>query len=524
MSHLKRTIPVKVPKVSVSGSQQHVMIWQIIMFVTIFAGIGGFFIYRSSAATPVVASIQGEKMSQPYGASVISDGSASGGQALKLTRNGSASADISLPTNANNVVVSARGSQCNGSPTIKLDLDGTNLVSGSVTTTSFANFSSSTGVNPGSHTVTITGGNLGNFRKNHKSCTRSLYIDITTFYGPDVSAAPTVTLSASPVSVALGSNTTLVWSSTNATACTASGSWSGAKATSGSEIVTPSTSSQYTIACSGNGGGATTNTNVTVNAPVSATPSGQAIPTGPVTSDNHVWTPIASEDFNLAAPLGSWGSDCDASKIVYTGATGTQWRTYPKCYLDTFNKRPYRSDQVLSVHDGSLDYWLHPVDGKPAGANPSPVLPGGTNYQTYGRYTARIKQTTAQLSDYYMAWLLWPENDSDYQCAESDFPEGGMGDNSVSAYSHYGCAGSQQIFNASVDKTQWHTYTQEWLPGKRNYYIDGNLVGTATNQIWTKPQRWQMQTETNSSKCETTAAGCTQSGNLLVDWVVVYKY
>src|ERR1700682_3110915 len=45
----------------------------------------------------------------------------------------------------------------------------------------------------------------------------------------------TVTLAASPTAVASGGASTLTWSSTNATSCTASGGWSGAKATGGTQ-------------------------------------------------------------------------------------------------------------------------------------------------------------------------------------------------------------------------------------------------------------------------------------------------
>ena len=45
--------------------------------------------------------------------------------------------------------------------------------------------------------------------------------------------APTVTLTASPATVANGGMSTLTWSSENATACIASGGWSGPVATSG---------------------------------------------------------------------------------------------------------------------------------------------------------------------------------------------------------------------------------------------------------------------------------------------------
>jgi hypothetical protein len=251
-------------------------------------------------------------------------------------------------------------------------------------------------------------------------------------------------------------------------------------------------------------------------------PSGQAMPTGDIDSGGHIWHQIVAEDFTKDAALGSWGNSTCTNSVVYTGASGTPWKAYPSCYKDTYQKRAYRSDQVLSVQNGMLDFWLHTVDGHPAGANPSPVLPSGSDYQTYGRYEVRIKQDSMNLSEFYQAWLLWPVNDADYKCAESDFPEAPMGQANVSAFSHYGCTGSQDYFNEALDRTQWHTYTQEWMPGKRNYLIDGQLIGSATNQVWSGPQRWQLQTETNTS-CESTNS-CTQDGHLQVDWAVVYSY
>ncbi len=47
---------------------------------------------------------------------------------------------------------------------------------------------------------------------------------------------------------------TLTWSSTNATACTASGGWTGALAASGSQSVTVAQTSSYVLSCTGSGG------------------------------------------------------------------------------------------------------------------------------------------------------------------------------------------------------------------------------------------------------------------------------
>jgi hypothetical protein len=86
-----------------------------------------------------------------------------------------------------------------------------------------------------------------------------------------VTAAPTVNLSASPTSVTLGQSTTLIWTSTNAVSCTASGAWSGSEATSGSLAVTPSAigSNTYTLSCTdANNFSVSSSAVVTATAPV----------------------------------------------------------------------------------------------------------------------------------------------------------------------------------------------------------------------------------------------------------------
>jgi len=71
--------------------------------------------------------------------------------------------------------------------------------------------------------------------------------------------APTVALNVSPTAITAGTSATLSWSSSNAKSCTASGAWSGAEATSGTQSVTPTSagSYSYTLTCTGNGGSAT---------------------------------------------------------------------------------------------------------------------------------------------------------------------------------------------------------------------------------------------------------------------------
>jgi hypothetical protein len=79
--------------------------------------------------------------------------------------------------------------------------------------------------------------------------------------------APTVTVSGATGTVTPGAALSVTWSSTNATACTASGEWSGSKSTSGTEQVSGlAQSGPLTLTCTGPGGSATASFQVTVNA------------------------------------------------------------------------------------------------------------------------------------------------------------------------------------------------------------------------------------------------------------------
>ena len=81
------------------------------------------------------------------------------------------------------------------------------------------------------------------------------------------SQLPTINFSADPATIAGGQSSTLTWSTSNATSCSASGGWTGTKVTSGTQTVTPTQSTIYTLACTGSSGSATQSTAVTVFTP-----------------------------------------------------------------------------------------------------------------------------------------------------------------------------------------------------------------------------------------------------------------
>lgn len=227
------------------------------------------------------------------------------------------------------------------------------------------------------------------------------------------------------------------------------------------------------------------------------------------------------DTFTKAAPLGSFAQSSN-NQSVYVGDHGMSWTGYGDGWSSTYSggKEGYQPSTVLSVHDGMLDFRLHnDTNGNPVGANPSP-LPGGNRYQTYGvwSFCEKIAPGDAHnLDDFYQAPLLWPPNDSDSPSSESDFPEGNLAGPDFNGFSHYGGSAAQDYFSVravlpTFAATQWHVYTQAWGPGFRSYYVDGQLVGTSTHQVWSGPERWQLQVEPSG----TNDGG---SGNVLIGWM-----
>ncbi len=148
----------------------------------------------------------------------------------------------------------------------------------------------------------------------------------------NVIPAPTVSLTASPSSIASGSATQLSWSSTNATSCTASGSWSGTKATSGTAASGKmSSNATFTLSMHGSGGTASDSKSVTIlPAPkVSLTANPSSVARGSTTqlswaSDNAT-SCTASSGWSGAKP----GSGSERSAPLAAGTTFTLTCTGP---------------------------------------------------------------------------------------------------------------------------------------------------------------------------------------------------
>lgn len=85
----------------------------------------------------------------------------------------------------------------------------------------------------------------------------------TTYYTLTYVSTPSVTLGASPTTIDSGSSAALTWSSSNVSSCTGT-NFSTGGATSGTVSVSPTTTTTYSISCTGSNGTATDSRTVTV--------------------------------------------------------------------------------------------------------------------------------------------------------------------------------------------------------------------------------------------------------------------
>ncbi len=152
------------------------------------------------------------------------------------------------------------------------------------------------------------------------TCTGSSGATATQSATISVSApAPTVTMSATPSTVASGGKSTLNWSSTNATSCTASGAWSGSTGLRGSTTTGPiDASSTYILSCTGSGGTASQSATVSVSsaAPiVKFTASPSTVASG--ASSTLTWS---SSNATACTGSGAWSGSKATSGSQSTGA------------------------------------------------------------------------------------------------------------------------------------------------------------------------------------------------------------
>src|SRR5438552_2823371 len=100
--------------------------------------------------------VEAESFSLASGSgTVFGDAAGSGGIALLIWSNATASAKVSTPK-ATRIAVRARGDQCSGAPKMKLTVDGSRIYTDSVSATSWTNYGAAVSLAAGTHKIAIT--------------------------------------------------------------------------------------------------------------------------------------------------------------------------------------------------------------------------------------------------------------------------------------------------------------------------------------------------------------------------------
>lgn len=155
-----------------------------------------------------------------------------------------------------------------------------------------------------------------------QTVTATTTVTVTPNNGGGGPTAPTVTLVATPPSITQGQNSTLSWTSTNATSCSAP--WTTATSTSGSLVVSPATTTAYSIGCTNGVASATSTATITVVA--SSTPTVTAsLSANPTTVTAGQGSTLSWSSTNATSCSAVWttATSTSGSVLVTPGSTTT---------------------------------------------------------------------------------------------------------------------------------------------------------------------------------------------------------
>lgn len=234
------------------------------------------------------------------------------------------------------------------------------------------------------------------------------------------------------------------------------------------------------------------------------------MPTGPVESGGVRWVPYLAQDFDRDAAHG---------ELLAVYPAMAEYRGF----RDTSGKGLYHPDEVVSVHDSTLDFHLRSEDGQPLVAT---VLPAG--YRSYTHQRVSIRYRASNAPGYKFVMLLWPLS-GDWNEGEIDWPEGDLGGDvrPVSAVPGSFDAAERTMRFLPEDaptvpggQEDWHVATVEWTVEAVRFWWDGELVASTTGAVPTVPMRVTLQAETAIDDAHVPA---DSDGHVLVDWVVAYR-
>jgi ferredoxin-NADP reductase len=144
---------------------------------------------------------------------------------------------------------------------------------------------------------------------------------------PVAKTAPTLTFGANATAVTVGGSVTLSWTAagTSPVTCTAEGGWSGGKATSGNQVVSPTSTTTYKLTCANSAGTVTKSVTVTVSAAPVAPTANLSVSSSSIVSGQSTtlsWNTGGSGPITCNA-TGGWSGSKGASGSTVVSPTST---------------------------------------------------------------------------------------------------------------------------------------------------------------------------------------------------------
>lgn len=255
--------------------------------------------------------------------------------------------------------------------------------------------------------------------------------------------------------------------------------------------------------------------------PSSCAPSGVCAPRG----DLPGWKQLFVSDFPGAVPVGAF-SDCNSNINTPQAACNglrryadyyANWWAYPSGWPDTAKSGAdgnggapfggvYRPELTVSVGAGAMHIRM--FRPRAGGENAvATVVPRKCMDRQYGRYSERFRVVHGD-PGFKSAHLFYQGG------YEIDYPENDYGA-TIAAYVHPG----QATFATRAKWSDWHTTAIEWKSGAVKFYLDGALIGTATDKVPNIKMSWILQ---NESSIIGPYAAPGASAQLDIAWVSCY--
>ncbi len=349
--------------------------------------------------------------------------------------------------------------------------------------------SQSTGALSGNVSYTLTCSGAGG------SASRTATVAVNSLPG-----TPTVTLAANPSNVIAGNASTLTWSSTNATSCTASGGWTGSRATSGTQGTgSLNATTSYTLTCNGPGGSANQTATVTTTPPLPTV--SLSVSPGSVASGNSSTLTWSTTNATACTASNGWSGARATSGTASTGALAAATTYALNCTGPGGSAN--RSVTVTVTGSGAVLGLDFPGSAAVATTmrfrffNPLAIFPATYIWRAYprqqnGYYTAFFWGNDDGNED--LSTFLWAgPNEADSFYGAHPYPDGG---GSGTPTHQWEIAVQQADFvNGVVVYDRWYTQAlRVWADGTgrkhHEFYWDlpntdaGHMVSRTTNSDW----------------------------------------